>query len=452
MKILSSFLLLLAFTGIKAQSLTVAVDGSHRMTPDSIGLIGQEFEIGRVTFYHSIPVQPGKTTVRTFSIPAPALLELGEKEFLAGDRDSIHVSYDRKNKKYLIDGGRYPDNYLLYPTLQATVYPRNLFRPADDNYEEYVRSVDSISDQALSMIRQDRERGSLSPDAADYLMAFVKYRHLAHLMSLPSKTIQALLPATHSRLFPTVTIEDFRQDKYAGMMDYIFCARVYAKSRFPDTEVTSGDRITHTISYAVDSLTGRTRERVLYSLIVPTGYKGNGDKDTLTVLFDRIKSLKLSAFFANAIDRQYKKRMLEQRPLDPALLTQRLLKTPGGKALSLKSILDTSSHEKVFLVFRDGMEVQFSGWIEGETITTEQPKVIALYLASSFHSWQRYCEKKGIGADAYYLDDGLNNPLAAYLLIGNLPTWVALNRSGKIENIDLSLPDMVRNNLTNINK
>ena len=52
----------------------------------------------------------------------------------------------------------------------------------------------------------------------------------------------------------------------------------------------------------------------------------------------------------------------------------------------------------------------------------------------------------------YYLDGGLKNPLAAYLLISHLPTWVALNKSGKIENTDLTLPDMFRYNLTSFTK
>lgn len=453
MKIFLFILPFLGFTRASAQSFTVTIDGSHRTTLDSIDLMGQEFEIERVVFYRTLPVRPGKTTTKTLSIPAPIVLQVGETEFLACGGDSIHLSYDRQDKKYRIDGGRYTGNYRLYSMLSAMRYPRDLFRTADDNYEEYVRSVDSVSGHAMSLIKEEREKGSLSSDASDYMTAFIKYRHLTELMTLPSKTAQALLPVTHSSLFPTVTPEDFHKDQYAGMMAYIFCARTYVRNRMRLTEEVRKDQMARNIAYAIDSLSGGTRERVLYSFIVPSGYKGNGDKSALTALFDRIRALQLPAYYSTAIEKQYKKDMLEEEPLDAGLLTQALLKTSDGKAVSLQSILDTSREEKIFIQFREyGIDVKYSGSIPGEPITTEKPRVINVYLNGSVQNWQKYCKKQGIRTDEYYLSGGLKNPLAAYLLISRLPAWVALNRSGKIENIDLTLPDMFRYNLTSFNK
>ena len=135
------------------------------------------------------------------------------------------------------------------------------------------------------------------------------------------------------------------------------------------------------------------------------------------------------------------------------MLTQALLKAPDGKTVSLRSILDTSRDEKVFIQFREpGLEVTYGGWMPGEPATTEKPTVIILDLNGSFQHWQKYCKEKDIRRDEYYLGGGLKNPLTAYLLIDHLPTWIALNRSGRIENIDLTLQDIFHYNLTSLNK
>jgi len=477
------------FGTVGAQSLTVTIDGSNLKKPDNVRLIGQEYEIERVTLARDLPVRPGKTTTQTFSIAGgdsglrgdrgmssdrgidgdrelgsdrpPVLavaveLQLGETVFLASAGDSIHVSFDPQEKKYVIDGGRYPGNYRLLPMLTAIRYPRDLYRADEDNYDQYVRSVDSVSCHALSLIREEREKGSLSSDAADYLGAYIKYRHLAELMTLPSKARRSFLPFTHSILFPAVTLEDFHKDQYAPMMAYIFCARVYVRNQFKFVGETAGAGkvagagTTHDINYAIDSLTGGTRDRLLYSLIVPSGYKGNGDKATLTALFGRIRSLRLAPYYADAIDRQYKKDMLEQEPLDAQLLTQPLLRTADGKTVSLRSILDASRNSRVFFLFR---EDEFDVLVSGNTTVQpmeEKPKVISVYLNDSYQTWQKLRKRHEISADAYYIDGGLKNPLVAYLQISRLPTYVALNASGKIENIDVSLSDQFRYNLTSV--
>jgi len=427
------FPLLLTIQNARTQSLTVTIDGS-----------GQEIKDTIVLLHHTLPVRPGRITTSTFPISAPIELSLGETAFLVGANDSIHISYDPQQQKYKLDGGRYPDNYRILSDLLLTTYSHDRYRNPADNYEEYVRVVDSISGHSLTMIKAAQEKGTLSPDAAVYLMDFVKYEHLAVLLDLRSKTLGELLPATHSSLYPTVTTADFRQDRYSRMLSYTLSAVSYLQARF--RSINRDSSLTKEIDFAIDSLSGDTRVRVLYFMIVESGYKPANNKAAFTVLYNRIRLLHFATDYARGIEEQYKKVMREQQPLGTSLLNQPLLRTPAGRSISLRSILDTCKNEDIFIKFVEfGMDIVDGGDI-GIMPVVANPRIITIDLYTSFQDWQRHTKGRLL-TNEFFLADGLKNPLAASLFITHLPTWIALNRSGRIDDIDISFEDRFRYNL-----
>jgi len=427
----------------------VAIDGSHLSRTASLWLVAQEPEIGRVTFSRTLKVRPGTVCVQSFPLPSPILLEIAGNTFLAGAGDSIHLTFDGQNKKYLIDGGRYPGNYRLYPALQAMKYPTGQYRKDADNYEEYVWAVDSVTAQAIGLVRTEWERGSLTSDVRDYLLTYIKYRHVATLLATRSQTLRTLLPATNSRIYPTLASADFHHDEYAAMMVYIFCTIRYMRFL---TVPRNADWVAN---YAVDSLSGVTRQKVLYSLIVTNAMQPT-DVNTaaFTALFEKIRQLNLPAQYTADMERHYQKVMLENRPVYSTLLTQHSLRQPDGRALCLQDILDSYKGQRLAIRFRDnGAEMNVAGSMPAQAETTVPPcKLITVDLNTTFHRWAKDCRKKGIVTDEYYLHGGLKNPLASFLLIHQLPTYVLFNENRTIENPDLPLPDIIRNRLVAVNQ
>lgn len=446
MKIGLPLLLLLFFTGTKAQppSFTVVIDGRQLKHDDHCSLIGMEEELDTVTFRQIIKVPAGRTVARTFPAPSPMLLSLYGNDFLAGAGDSIHISYDSQNKAYHIDGGRYPGNYRLYPLLMAANYHPDRYHPDADNYEEYVGFADSVTTASTEQVQGEWAKGSLTPDAHDYLLAYIRYRHLIALMATRSKTLSAILPATHSRIFPALTAADFNKDEYSGLMDYIFCAMRYIRLHSTDHYFA--------VSYAIDSLSGVTREKVLYALVVINGLKMKGaDSAAFTALFDKIRQLNLPPLYAAAMERRYKKVMRERRPVDPIVLAGVKLRQPDGRTVLFRSILDSQKGQKLAICFRgSGLEIRFGGHLSGDTVTTTT-RLITVDLNGTCNDWVRYCRKKDIKADEYYLDGGMKNALLQYLLIDRLPTFVLFDEAGKVADTDMQPEDILRNHIAFVN-
>jgi hypothetical protein len=155
------------------------------------------------------------------------------------------------------------------------------------------------------------------------------------------------------------------------MLSYTLCAVSYLQARFRSTNRDSS--LTKEIDFAIDSLSGDTRVRVLYFMIVESGYKPANNKAAFTALYNRIRLLHFATDYARGIEEQYQKVMREQQLL-------------------------------------------------GTT-------------------------KDRLPTNEFFLADGLKNPLAASLFITHLPTWIALNRSERIDDIDISFEDRFRYNL-----
>lgn len=425
------FLLLLAFIPARTQTLTVTIDASQRRTKDTL-LVGD----------HQLPIRPGKTTTGTFPFQGPSELIL-DKLAILGANDSVHITYDGKQQQYVIDGGRYPDNYRAFGDLFETASLPDIITQRMD-YDAYVRGADTTIGNRLARLQQEKSIGSLSPDVADYLTGYLKYKELEGLIAFQSRNHLGFLPATHSRLYPMATLEDFRQDRYANDEFYINCATLYLQTRFTSSDPDS--TATQAISFAIDSLSGYTRAKVLHTLIVGHDYKPKHNMAAFTSLYNRIRKLHLAASYTAGIDLQYKKAMREHHPLSATLLNQPLLRTPTGEPVSLRSILDTLKDQDVFIKFTEfGSDVMVGGSSNIIPVVAD-PRIITIDLYSSLRDW-RQATKDRLLTNEYYLPNGLKNPLATALLISTYPTWVALSRDGKIDDIDISLDDIFRYNL-----
>lgn len=440
MKMLPFLALLLAITHAHASGpLTITVEGTHLTSTGTLLLFSQEQELDRVIFKQELTIRPGKITTLPVDISSPLLLQLGTATFVATAGDSIHVSYDTKKQDFVIDGGRFPGNYLLYNRLAALRYPQDHYHRDADNYDAYVQDIDNTSRRALDMIANEQ---TLSSEARGYLLAYVKYRHLIALTSTHSKTLLALLPATRSTVFPTLTPADFGKDEYAGMMDYIFATVSYIRL------LNHGHYAV--INYALDSLSGVTREKVLYTQVVINRLQPEkDDRPAFVALVGRIRQLNLDSWFTAGLERRYRQVMMEGAPIDPALLTRAGLLQLDGKAVSLQDIIDRNKGEKFAIRFREnGQETVFSTSQSPDNTANPPCKLINIDFDAAYRHWAYTCQEKGIRDNEYLLTSGFKDALVSYLLLSDhSSTFVLFDASGTLIDADMPMPDILRYHL-----
>jgi hypothetical protein len=135
-------------------SFTATVDGAGRNVPDIIRITAQVPALeAAVTFSRSLDVRPGIAYTKHFSFHAPALMQLNDSFFLAGDGDSIHIAWDAALNRYAITGGRYPANYSLYSTLSVMPDPLSRYSLRTDNYEDECADMLNYTFCTLQYIR-----------------------------------------------------------------------------------------------------------------------------------------------------------------------------------------------------------------------------------------------------------------------------------------------------------
>lgn len=316
------------------------------------------------------------------------------------------------------------------------------------SYEEYIKIMDSATESALARIEAGLNNRTLSRELAQHLRIRLKYTQLEWILSRQYYSSQHLLPATHSRIYPTVSLAEFSNDKYLFFRQYVDCAVRYLECRcvFSWQDDNRINSLTKEIDFCIGNLAGETRTRVLHSLIVERQYKTTNDPAAFTALYKRIRALHLHGRFAEEIDRQYKRAMREHAPLDAQLLDEPLLESPGGGMVSLRSLMDTARGKTTFIKFIGGHLDDPGSFNYHPAIPNG--RVITIHLYHLAEDWENEVKDRN-PANTFYMPEGFESPLAKELFIREYwATWVALSSEGVIDNISLSPKDIDRYNKT----
>lgn len=427
-------------------SFTVTVDGAGRSTPDTIRIMAQVPALGAaITFFRSISVRPGKAYNKHFSFHAPALMQLNDSFFVAGDRDSIHIAWDAALNRFAITGGRYPANYSLYSRLSAMPDPLSRYSPRTDNYSAFISAADSNAFLKIALVKKEFEAGRLSKDALDYLSAYIKYDHLRALLRTRSPSLRRLLPFTHSTFTSTITFEDFRHDEYADMLNYSFCTLQYIRLHDHDPYAQVG--------YVIDSLSGNTRSNMLYYMVVQAHlHMKDGNHEAYAGLYSRIRQLPLPPDYSRAIEQQYEKTKMENEPLDPSVAAHTRLVSLTGDRLTLQDLLLRYLHQGLVMEFPapDDTHLQVKTNLPPAPAASDSSAwtVLSVYLLKgSFAQWKK--THAGMAAtlrlSSWFVENGLKSPLASYLHLqltpqaDGLPRYTVMDATGKIKWADAPL-------------
>jgi len=461
MKISNALLMIFALSGTvgaSAQQLIISVDGRNNVSVDTTLIISREY-----SFLNARPpgaqlsVYPGKINTYSVNMPGPALIGVGNAEVLVGKDDSISLIFDPKEKNYIVTGGRYPGNYIIYNKLKDARIDYSRYNKSQDNYPTFAGYLDSLSYGQAAELEQDRKKTALSDDVYDFMRAYIRVVHISALLRTKSATLIKNLPQTSSKFVPIISTEDFNETRYPGMMNYTVAALQYVRlvaynrPATPDTGFHSlrSKHLYSALSFAIDSLRQETQKLVLYNLIENNDWSEEvDDKASFVLIFDKIHALKLPGLYSRAIERQQSKALLDGNTLDPAISTSTLLTSMDNKHLTLQTLINAYKGKNVIIeLWSPDNNMTAVRVSEGSNIQNkyDEENYSILHIGvdkRGREDWAEYCKAANKTNDQFYLENGTKSPLIGYFKISNLPTYIAIGRSMEIQNSDIPLYKM----------
>ncbi|MCS3799168.1 TlpA family protein disulfide reductase [Niastella sp. OAS944] len=435
--ILLAFLLCIN-TGLLAGTLVVTVDGSNNTAADTLQLTSDNELTGDRLLQLMVPVSAGAIKSYSYKTATALLMNLDGAYFIIGSNDSIAITFNKAANKYEIAGGRFPGNYAIYQAIKSVNAPFEKYRKADDNFEEYVQAVDSVTAVRYAMLNEARERNTMSREAYTWVSAYVKYLHLfALLFYKSSATFQKQFPQSGSRYIKQFQLSDFQKDELENLLPYALATVSYVTTiaRLKD----SSNYRTVALDHALDSFTGKTRGMLLSALMINSSFRKNISNDRLQQLLTQVNRLQLPKNYLQPITVACLKQLREGRPIDSMVLAGARLLTPDGRTITLKELLQLYTGKEVLIDF-------WASWC-GPCIQS-LPKVAKLEkdyavcyvsLDTDKQKWKMAAQKHKIEKAQYLLINNYNSVLAAWLFISAIPRYIVLDASGAVKHVELRL-------------
>ena len=439
MKSLFSLIVLVLPLTLLAQKLVITI------TPDTTQvspflLLARDFASGENDTLLNFSGKQGKTIDTSIQISRVFVLTMEDPNFLIGPSDSIAFAYDYQKKKYKLLGGSWPENYSILQDIKNLLLPYKRYNPAEDNYEEYVRALDSASFARLSLLDNSMASGKLSSDAFNYMKHYIRYVHVNSLMRFTnSRSFKARYPATFSKLSDSLSITSFDKDKAEIFYEPIYQMSLLRSLTLQFRKQDSLNFPQNAIDYVLNKYKGIEKGTLLHLLLVNSPkLAADLDLNYFGNLVASLPSQDIPERYSRPVREAYKKRIVNGKMIPADIMQQAQLRTAEGTVHRLDLLLEQYKGKKILIDF-------WASWCgpciaaiaEVKKIEKQYEdknlKVLYFSLDTNEKSWKAAASKLGLGTFQYLLESDFSSSLATYFNIQGIPFYLLLDETGRAQ-------------------
>lgn len=372
--------------------------------------------------------------VNEFHFSTVSEFYLNDSFFLTGKDDSLHLSFNPTIGKYIIDGGKYNDNYDVIKNIGINYIDRANFSPPKNGYEHYIDSIDIVYRNRSFRLDSIMSLNKMSKDVYAYVKEIIKYKRISNLLSFATTEAKKYWPGLGETRLREINLDITNPQFYTTRYYYYAGFSYFLLKTANEFESKIGFNFFDQMLKA--ELPLQAKIILLTTSFTNSSLAKQMDKNDLTYIYREIGKFDLSEKVRESLKDAFNRYIVDLDPIPGLVKEQTRLVTTEGKTMSLAELLLRYKGGKLIIDFwASWCGPCLAGIPDTKKLAITRPdiKIIYISLDDNKVQWRKKYEQHEIKSNQYLLIGNFESPLAKYLVINGIPLYVYLDTEGRLQ-------------------